>query len=36
MDLSREAVVEHLQQILGPENVDTDEGVLRERSIGRV
>ena len=33
MELSRAAIVEGLQQILGSENVVTDEQVLRERSI---
>jgi alkyldihydroxyacetonephosphate synthase len=31
--LTREAIVEHLQQILGAEQVITDETVLRQRSI---
>ena len=33
MELSREAIVEGLQQILGAENVDTDEQLLQQRSI---
>ncbi|MGZ8687532.1 MAG: FAD-binding oxidoreductase [Gaiellaceae bacterium] len=33
MDLSREAVVEGLHQMLGPEHVVTDEHVLQQRSI---
>jgi len=33
MELSREAIVESLQQILGAENVDTDEHVLQQSSI---
>ena len=33
MELSREAIVEGLQQILGPEHVVTDEHVLEQRSI---
>ncbi len=33
MTLTREAIVEHLQQILGAAQVVTDEQVLRERSI---
>jgi alkyldihydroxyacetonephosphate synthase len=33
MPLSREAVVEHLQQILGPDQVVTDPHVLQQRSI---
>lgn len=33
MELSREAIVEGLQRILGPEHVVTDEEVLRQRSI---
>ena len=33
MELSREAIVEGLQQILGAEHVVTDEQELRERSI---
>jgi alkyldihydroxyacetonephosphate synthase len=33
MGLSREAIVEGLQQILGPEHVLTDEQLLEERSI---
>ena len=33
MELSREAIVEGLQEILGPEHVVTDEQELRERSI---
>ena len=33
MSLSRDAIVEHLQQILGDENVLTDEHLLQERSI---
>ena len=35
MHLSREAIVEGLQRILKPENVITDEQVLRESSIDR-
>lgn len=33
MPLSREAIVEHLQNILGPDQVITDENTLRQRSI---
>ena len=33
MSLSRDAIVEHLQQIVGGENVLTDEHLLQERSI---
>jgi alkyldihydroxyacetonephosphate synthase len=33
MKLSREAIVEGLQEILGAENVDTDEQLLQQRSI---
>ena len=33
MPLSRESIVEHLQKILGPEQVITDEHTLRQRSI---
>ena len=33
MSLSREAIVEHLQRILGAEQVVTDPNVLRQRSI---
>ena len=33
MSLSREAIVEHLQQMLGGENVLTDEHLLQQRSI---
>ena len=33
MSLSRDAIVEHLQQILGTKNVLTDEHLLQERSI---
>jgi len=33
MDLSREGIVEGLEQILGPENVVTDEELLKQRSI---
>ena len=33
MSLSRDAIVEHLQQILGGDNVLTDEHLLQERSI---
>ncbi len=33
MDLTREAIVEHLQQILGTEQVLTDPALLRRRSI---
>ncbi len=33
MPLSREAIVEHLQKILGPDQVITDEHTLRQRSI---
>ncbi len=35
MNLSREAVVEGLQRLLGPENVVTDERILKESSIDR-
>ena len=33
MSLSRDAIVEHLQQMLGSENVLTDEHLLQQRSI---
>jgi len=33
MELSREAIVEGMQEILGAENVDTDEQLLQQRSI---
>ncbi len=33
MTLTREAIVEGLQEILGPEHVDTDEQLLQQRSI---
>ncbi len=33
MALTREAIVEHLQQILDPEQIDTDADLLRQRSI---
>ena len=33
MSLSRQAIVEHLQQILGIDNVIIDEDILRQRSI---
>ena len=36
MDMSREAVVEGLQRILGPDQVVTDEQVLKESSIDRL
>jgi alkyldihydroxyacetonephosphate synthase len=33
MPLTRESIVEHLQKILGPDQVITDENTLRQRSI---
>ncbi|MBV4412711.1 FAD-binding oxidoreductase [Enterobacteriaceae bacterium YMB-R22] len=35
MSLSREAIVEHVKEIVGPESVITDEAVLKKNSVDR-